>query len=128
MLHDPLSDALSIIKNAEMSGKHECTLKHVSNVLKEILNIMKKYGYITDFEEIKDNKGGEIKIKLAGKINDCKTIIPRYPLKKVDYEKWEKRFLPASGVGTLIVSTSQGIKSHKDTQGKIGGVLVAYVY
>ena len=128
MLHDPLSDALSVMKNAELSGKHECSLKHISNVLRETLKIMKKEGYIGDSEEIQDNRGGELKIKLIGKINDCKTILPRYFIKKGDYEKWEKRYLPAAGVGTLIISTSQGLKSHHETRVKIGGVLIAYVY
>ncbi len=128
MMHDPLSDSLSIIKNAEKAGKQECTVKHISNLLKDTLEIMKKCGYIGDYKEIEDNKGNLIKIKLIGKINDCRTIVPRQPIKKHDYEKWEKRTLPAAGVGTLIISTPEGTKSHRETRDRIGGILIAYIY
>lgn len=128
MMHDPLSDALSIIKNAENAGKQECTVKHISNLLKDTLKIMKQNGYIGDYKEIEDNKGNQIKIKLIGKINDCKTIVPRQPIKKHEYEKWEKRTLPAAGVGTLIISTPEGTKSHRETRDLIGGILIAYIY
>ncbi len=128
MMHNPLSDALSIIKNAEKAGKQECTVRHGSNLLKDTLNIMKKCGYIGEFEELKDNRGNRIKIKLIGKINDCKTILPRQPIKKDDYEKWEKRHLPAAGVGALVISTPEGTKSHRETKGRIGGILIAYIY
>ncbi|RLG15639.1 MAG: 30S ribosomal protein S8 [Candidatus Nanohalarchaeota archaeon] len=128
MMHNPLSDALSIIKNAEKAGNQECTVKHVSNLLKDTLKIMNKHGYIGNYKEIEDNKGNQIKIKLIGKINDCKTILPRQPIKKHEYEKWEKRTLPAAGVGTLIISTSEGTKSHRDTRDRIGGFLIAYIY
>ncbi len=128
MMHDPLSDALSIIKNAEKAGKQECTVKHISGLLRDTLDIMKKYGYIGDYKQIDDNRGNQIKVKLIGKINDCRTIVPRQPIKKDDYEKWEKRSLPAAGVGTLIISTSEGTKSHRETRDRIGGILIAYVY
>jgi len=47
----------------------------------------------------------------------------------MEYEKWEKRFLPAFDFGLLIVSTSQGVMTHKEAREKgIGGRLIAYVY
>lgn len=127
-MHDPLSDSISLIKNAENAGKQECIVKHASNLLKDTLAIMKKYGYIGEYDLIKDNKGDLIKIKLVGKINDCKTILPRQPVKKDGYEKWEKRYLPAAGIGTIIVSTPKGTLSHRETKEKTGGILIAYVY
>jgi small subunit ribosomal protein S8 len=42
---------------------------------------------------------------------------------------WEHRYLPAVGVGTLIVSTPQGVMSHSEAQEKkLGGRLIGYVY
>ena len=51
-------------------------------------------------------------------------------LDKLDeFEKWEKRYLPAREFGLLILSTSKGVIEHKKAkQTKTGGKLLAYVY
>lgn len=128
MLHDPLANVLSVIKHADKIGKKECIVRPSSNVIKNVLNVMLKEGYIKDMKYMDDGRGGTIKIELKGKINDCKVIKPRHSIKKEEYVKWEKRFLPAAGIGTLIVSSTKGVVSHKDIKNKIGGVLLAYVY
>ena len=64
-----------------------------------------------------------------GNINKCGSIKPRYNIKKEDYEKFEKRYLPAKDFGFLIVSTSKGVMSHMEAKEKnIGGRLLAYFY
>ena len=128
MMHNPLADAISVIKNAEKTGKKECVVSHVSNVLRGVLATMQKYGYVEKFELQEDGRGGKFKVGLSGKINDCNVITPRFSARKGEYETWEKRFLPAAGVGILIVSTPEGIKSHREVKGKTGGILLAYVY
>jgi SSU ribosomal protein S8P len=58
-----------------------------------------------------------------------KAIHPRYPVSYKELEKYEKRYLPASGFGILLVSTNKGIKTNEECKReKIGGVLVAVVY
>jgi len=128
MRHDLLSDVLSAIKNGDNSGKRE-TITPFSKLVKEVLLILQKHNYIGDFEYIDDKRGGKIRIQLLGKINDCNSIRPRFYVKKDEYEKWEKRFLPAIGLGFLIVSTPQGILTHDVAKQKgAGGTLLAYVY
>ena len=69
------------------------------------------------------------KIKLMGKINQVAAIKPRYAVQRHDFERFEKRFLPAKDMGTIIVSTSEGVMAHDDSKAKaIGGRLLAYVY
>lgn len=128
MMHDPLADAVSAIRNAEKAGKRECTIGKDSKMIREVLARMQEAGYIEKFEVTDASRGGKLKAILSGKINDCKVIVPRYFVKKDEYEQWEKQFLPASGVGILLVSTSKGLVSHRDVRGKLGGALVAYVY
>ncbi len=128
MLHDPLADAMSALKNAERVGKRECVIRPVSNMIKSSLQVMQKAGYIGEFEHVKDGRGDRFKVSLQGNINDCNTIKPRSSVKKDDFERWEKRFLPAASFGLLVVSTPDGVKSHRDVKGKLGGVLLAYVY
>ncbi len=128
MKHDLLSDVLSAIKNGDKSGKRE-TITSFSRLVKDVLLIFQKHNYIGDFEYIDDKRGGKIKIQLLGKVNDCNSIKPRFYVKKDEYEKWEKRFLPAIGLGLLIISTSEGILTHDVAKKKnIGGTLLAYVY
>ena len=129
MLNDPLSNTMSLILNNELIGKSECLIKPVSKVIKELLKVMKEKGYVGDCNEIEDSRGNYIKLSLTGSINKCGIIKPRYSVKSKDFEKFEKRYLPAKDVGILVVSTPKGIITHYDAKSKkIGGRLLAYCY
>jgi small subunit ribosomal protein S8 len=129
MLTDPIADALSNMKNQENAGNLNCVIRPASKLLGSVLKIFKDYGYLKDFEFVQDGKGGRFKVTLSGNLNDCGVIRPRYATKKLSFEKYEKRFLPATGFGLLVVSTSQGIMSHEEAKEKeIGGRLLCYVY
>ena len=128
MRHDIISDVLSSIKNGDSGGKRE-SLVPFSGMVKGILIILQKHGFIGDFEFVDDNKGGKFKVQLLGKINNCGSIRPRFYVKKDGFNKWEKRYLPAMGMGFLIVSTNKGLMIHEEAREKnIGGTLLAYVY
>ena len=128
MRHDLLSDVLSAIKNGDNFWKR-VTVTSFSKLVKDVLLILQKHGYIGDFEYMDDKKGGKVKVQLLGKINNCSSIKPRFYVKKDEYGKWEKRYLPAIGLGFLIISTSQGILTHDIAREKgLGGTLIAYVY
>lgn len=125
---DNLSDALSKIKNADRVGKRECTVKS-SKLIKGVLEIMKGRGYIQDFEYVEDGRGGQLRVKLNGKINECGAIKPRFPVRLDEIEKYGRRYLPARDIGILIMSTPHGIMSHDVAREKrTGGILLAYVY
>ena len=129
MNRDPINDAISNIKNHEMVGKHEVWVRPVSKLLIEILKIFQREGYIGEFEVIEDNHGSQARIELLQRINNCGVIKPRFAVKKDEFDKWEKRFLPSKDFGLLIVSTSQGVMTHKEAKKRgIGGRLIAYVY
>lgn len=129
MLNDPLANVMSIILNNQAVGKSECLLKPVSKVIKEILKIMKENNYVGDFQEAEDSRGNYIKLSLTGNINKCGVIKPRYSVKKNDFEKFERRYLPAKDVGILFVSTPSGIMTHYSAKSKkIGGRLLAYCF
>ena len=128
-LIDPVAGAFTQIRNAANSAQQELTIQQGSNFLGELLKLMKENEYIEDYSREQEKNVAKFKVKLNGKINDCKAIKPRYAVTKDEYEKFEKRYLPARDVGLIIVSTSQGIMTHKDAkQKKIGGRLIAYLY
>ncbi|MFH1210603.1 MAG: 30S ribosomal protein S8 [archaeon] len=129
MLNDPLSNILSNMLNAEKVGKAFCVTKPSSKIIKEVLKIMLEKEYIKGYQEIDDGKGKMIKVELFGRINKCGVIKPRFSVNKGDYEKFEKRYLPAAGFGFIIVSTSKGLMMHDEAKKKgLGGRLISYVY
>ena len=129
MLNDPVANALSAIIIYETDGKKEIIIHPVSRVLRRVLSIMQEYRYVGALEDISEAKGGFAKLNLLGSINRCGVIKPRFSVKQDEYEKFEKRYLPAQGVGILIVSTAQGIMTHTQARDKkIGGRLIAYCY
>lgn len=128
MRHDTLADVLSTIKNAERVGKTECVTP-ASKLVKEVLKVMQKQGYIGVFEFIDDGKSGKFRVELKKRVNDANVIKPRHSVKVDEFEDWEKRFLPARGFGILILTTNQGIMTHEEAKKKsIGGELLGYVY
>ena len=128
MRHDTLADVMSTIKNAERIGKKDC-ITPASNLVKEVLKLMQKEGFIGIFEFVDDGRSGKFNIKLKNRVNDCNVVKPRYSVKVDEFEKFEKRFLPAKGFGILIVSTTKGIMTHEEAKKqKVGGVLLAYAF
>jgi small subunit ribosomal protein S8 len=128
-LNNPLASALSHILNCDKIGRSEAIIKPFSKTIKIVLEILNQEMYVGNFEIIEDGKGDMIKLNLIGKINKCGVVSPRFSVKKDNYEKFEKRYLPSAGFGILIVSTSKGIMTHnKAKELEIGGKLIAYCY
>jgi ribosomal protein S8 len=122
---DKLSDVLNQVMMAKNAGKKTCEVG-ASNVLVKVLEIMKKHGYI-DYE-LKEDKFKKIIIKIKS-LNECRSIRPRFYVKKNELEKFIRRFLPARGFGIIIVSTNKGLMTHADAMEKeIGGSLIAYCF
>ena len=129
MLNDPLATMLGNMLNAEKVGKPICFMKPSSKILKKVLEIFNANNYVGSYEEVQDNKGNILKINLLGKINKCGVIKPRFSVKNDEYEKFEKRFLPAEDFGLLVVSTPKGIMTHYEAkEKKLGGKLVCFVF
>jgi len=128
MRHDTLADVMITIKNAERVGKKDC-ITPTSNLVKEVLKVMQKQKYIGVFEFIDDGKGGKFRIELKNRVNKCNVIKPRYSVRFDEFEKWEKRFLPAKGFGILILTTNKGVLTHEEAKKQhLGGKLLAYVF
>jgi small subunit ribosomal protein S8 len=124
-----LANLFASLQNAEMRRKKEAVIIPASNLASEVMRVLQKKRYIGEFEFVDDGVSGKLRVQLLGRINKCGAIIPRYPIRAKDYTRWESRYLPAVGVGMLIVSTPEGVLSHTEAQEKkIGGRLLGYVY
>ena len=128
-LNDPLANALSAVLNSEKAGKTIAVIKPVSSMIKRVLEIMNKDGYVGEMTEVKDSKGNIIKLNLLGNLNKCGVIKPNFAVKKDEFEKYEKRYLISRNIGKILVSTPQGLMTHNEAKEKaIGGKLIAYYY
>jgi small subunit ribosomal protein S8 len=126
---DPLANALTNMRNNEMQGNNKCNIQPASKMIGRVLRTMQKEGYIGEFEFIDDSKAGQFIVELEGNINKCGVIKPRHAVKKDEFEKFEKRYLPSKNFGIMIITTPQGIMTHNEAKEKgIGGRLLAYIY
>ncbi|OVE84353.1 30S ribosomal protein S8 [Natronolimnobius baerhuensis] len=127
--NDPLSNALSGLDNAESVGHLTHEVSPASNEIGSVLEVFYDRGYIDGFDFVDDGKAGQFEVELTGAINECGPVKPRYSATAEEFEKWEKRFLPARDFGALVVTTSNGIMSHYEARELgIGGQVIAYVY
>ncbi|MFZ8847595.1 MAG: 30S ribosomal protein S8 [Candidatus Hydrothermia bacterium] len=128
MLTDPISDMLIRIKNGQMRRKEFVEIYPKSKMKLEILKILKKEGFIEDYEE----KEKSIIVKLRyfpdGKplITDVKRISK--PSRRV-YVSYKELKPVMNGIGIAILSTSKGILTDKEARKlKVGGELLLEVW
>jgi small subunit ribosomal protein S8 len=115
-----------MIRNAKRSRKDSLKINYISNLLIEVLKIMKHKDAIKKYKVNSKEKNVEITI---GDLSDCKAIKPRFTVTKDQIEKYRRRYLPARNIGTVIVSTNKGLMTHEEAfEENIGGCLIAYFY
>ena len=126
---DPISDMLTRIRNAHRALLPALELPH-SKMKESIAGILKKEGYIAEVSvEGKPMKKLKLKLKYQGK----KGVIEG--LKRVS-SPGLRRYVGATeiprvrgGLGTSIVSTSQGVMSGTQARkNNLGGELLCYVW
>ena len=126
MSQDIVADALNMIQNAKKAKKEEIVVKRISNLLIEVLKIMKQEGAIKKYKI--NSKDNSLKI-FIGNVSKCNAIKPRFSVNVDQIEKYRRRYLPARNIGTLIISTNKGLVTYQEANNeKIGGCLIAYFY
>ena len=127
---DPIADMLTRIRNANMV-KHETLELPASNIKKQIAEILKQEGFISDVEYIEDNKQGKLKLTL--KYSKGERVIKG--IKRISkpglrvYAKKEELPRVLGGLGIAVISTSKGVMSDKQARKEgLGGEVIAYVW
>ena len=128
---DPIADLLTRIRNAS-SAKHATVDCPASNMKKAIAQILVDEGYIKSMQVTEDNKQGVIHMTL--KYNEDKTPVIA-GLRRVSkpglriYTSCDKMPKVLNGLGTVIVSTSQGVMTDKKArQAGLGGEVICYIW
>jgi small subunit ribosomal protein S8 len=126
MSQDTVADALNMMRNAKKAGKEVVKVKMISNLLIEVLKIMKQKEAIKKYKIDPKDKSVEITL---GDLTECKAIKPRFTAQKDEVDKYMRRYLPARGIGEMIISTDKGLMTHEEAMEEgVGGCLVAYFY
>ena len=115
------------IKNA-YAASHHAVLIPFSKLKAEIAKILKKEGYIYDYEEVEDEKKKFIKIKLRY-INQKPTISYVKRISKPGRRIYiGKDFRSKRSGGTSLVSTPAGIRTTRDLKKEgMGGELLCEI-
>ena len=136
MMTDPIADMLTRIRNANQA-KHETVSMPASKTKIAVLEVIRKEGYIKDFE-VKDDQTENghpcQKIVVTLKYTDKKervikgiTRISKPGLRT--YAKASEMPKVFNGLGVAIVSTSNGVMTDREARKlKIGGEVMAYIW
>ena len=129
-LSDPIADMLTRIRNAMRISRDQVNVK-ASNICEGIAAVLKKEGYIEDFDRIDDGKQGILRIILKYD-QDGSSIINEItrtskPGRRV-YSSVDKLPRVLAGMGITIVSTSKGVMSDRSCrEAKVGGEILCTV-
>lgn len=131
VMTDPIADYLTRIRNANMA-KHDSVEIPASNIKKSISEILKREGFIRDYEVVDDNKQGVIKVFLKYGPNGERVISGLKRISKPglrNYVGAEDLPKVLNGLGIAIVSTSAGVITDKEARQKnVGGEVIAYIW
>ncbi|SRR5690625_154640 len=131
MMTDPIADLLTRIRNAT-TVRHEQLEVPASKLKRDIVDILKREGYIRDYEYIEDDKQGVLRLFLKYSPNNERVItgIKRIskPGRRV-YAKADELPRVLNGLGVAVVSTSKGVLTDKEAREQsVGGEIVAYIW
>ena len=128
---DPIADMLTRIRNAN-SAKHKTVDVPSSKMKTAIAEILFKEGYIKSFDSISNENQGIIRITLKYDEKGTRVIDGIKRISKPGLRVYaNKEELPRvlNGLGTAIISTSQGLKTDKEArEAGIGGEVLAYIW
>ncbi len=131
MTTDPIADMLTRVRNANLA-RHQSVDIPGSNVKRAMAGIMKKEGFIKDYEVIEDNKQGRIRIYLKYGAHTERIISGLKRISKPGLRVYARKDqLPKvlGGLGIAIISTSQGLMTDRDArQAGYGGEVLCYIW
>ena len=130
VMTDPIADLLTRIRNANQM-KHETVDIPASKLKKELLEVLKKEGYISDVTVVKGDVQDTLRVTL--KYLNTERVIKG--LKRISkpglrvYAKTNEIPKVLNGLGIAVISTSKGLITDREARKlKIGGEILAYVW
>jgi small subunit ribosomal protein S8 len=130
-MNDPIADMLTRVRNANSAG-HQTVSMPTSKKLVEIARIMREEGYIAGYDIEESEPRNTLVITLKYGPKKARTIRGIKRISKPGLRIYAgKDELPRvlGGLGTAIISTSNGVMADRDARKKgIGGEVIAYIW
>ena len=131
MMTDPVADMLTRIRNAVRIERPHVDLP-VSKVKRGLAEVLKREGYIWDWEELEGKPGNQLRLHLKYGPNGERVIrrIRRVskPGRRV-YSRVAGLKPVLGGLGICVISTSRGVISDREArQRKLGGEVLCEVW
>ena len=128
---DPIADYLTRIRNA-MLVKHDQLEMPASNLKVELSQILKEQGYINDYERISEQPSDRLRLVLRYNDEGVPAIrrVQRVsrPGRRIYCRKNEIKPV-LSGIGTQVVSTSQGLLTDSEARERgVGGEILCEIW
>jgi len=126
---DPLADMITRIRNGQAAGKSEVAMPS-SKVKTAVCRVLKDEGYILDYRVSEDTGKSVLVVQL--KYYKGQPVIEQFervskPGRRI-YRSKERLPMVLGGLGTAIVSTSNGVMTDKDARdGGHGGEVLCLV-
>jgi small subunit ribosomal protein S8 len=131
MMTDPIADMLTRIRNA-VRVEHTSVDLPLSKVKKGMAEVLKREGYIWDFEEVGDEPQRQIRLHLKYGPNGERVIrfIKRISTPGRRVYSGSRQLKPVlNGQGIKIISTSRGVVSDREArQRQLGGEVLCELY
>ncbi|HAX02282.1 MAG: 30S ribosomal protein S8 [Tenericutes bacterium GWC2_34_14] len=131
VMTDPIADMLTRIRNANKM-RHEKVEMPASRLKADVLAVLKKEGFIVDYQMVKDGVQGKIVVAL--KYTSTKERVIK-GLKRISkpglrvYASVENLPKVLNGLGIAVISTSRGIMTDREARlAQVGGEVLAYVW
>ncbi|MDE0736741.1 MAG: 30S ribosomal protein S8 [Pirellulaceae bacterium] len=131
MMTDPIADMLTRIRNAVRIERPYVDIP-VSKVKRGVAEVLKREGYIWDWQEVEANPIGNLRIELKYGPNG-ERVIQRLrrvstPGRRV-YSRSKKLRPVLNGMGITIISTSHGVVSDREARHQnLGGEVLCEVW
>ncbi len=131
MVTDRIADMLTRIRNANQM-RYETVEVLGSKMTLGIAEILKREGYIADFEYVKDIKGDKLTLTLKYGERKERVITGLKRISKSGlrvYAKSDEIPRVLNGLGIAIISTSKGLMTDKEArEAGLGGEVLAYIW
>ncbi len=129
-MSDPIADMLTRIRNALRINKSEVNIK-ASNICEGVAAVLKKEGYIEDFDRIDDGSQGVLRVTLKYDRDGQSIINEIMRISKPGcriYSSVDKLPHVLAGMGIAVVSTSKGVMSDRSCrEANVGGEILCTV-
>lgn len=131
MMTDPIADMLTRIRNA-VRVEHPHVEMPSSKVKQGVADVLKREGYIWDWEEVQAEPANQIRLELKYGPNGERVI---QTIKRVSkpgrriYAKSRDLRPVLDGLGISVISTSQGVISDREARQKnVGGEVLCEIW